>query len=252
MKNHLFIIPLISLASLLMPVAAQDKKKEKKVEPRIAVILPLGATLGKMNTLTIRGIALSQASEVRVSGGGKAKINSKGGASVPDKNPERAGDTQVVVEVNLPDKLPEGGFEITVVTPMGTTKPHALLVEPKYPVVAEKEPNPGFRQSQEVTLPCVIEGAVSSPRDVDVFSFKGKSGQKIKGSVLASAHGSTLDAMLFLYNQTGALLASADDRKGSRDGVLDFTLPADGIYHLTLIDASDTGSVVHVYRLRIE
>jgi len=252
----MFLFPLMYffLASGLTPTSSQDKKKDKakKVEPRITVVLPLGASLGKTGKLTIRGIALGQATEVRVGGGGKAKITSKGVAPVPDKNPEKVGDTQVVAEVSLPDKLPEGGFEITVVTPMGTTKPHALLVESKYPVVQEKEPNPGFRQSQEVKLPCVIEGAVASPRDVDVFSFQGRTGQKIKASVLASAHGSALDAMLFLYNQSGALLASADDRKGSRDGVLEFTLPADGVYHLTLIDASDTGSVVHVYRLRIE
>lgn len=231
--------------------SGQDKKKDKKVEPKVMLVLPFGGPPGKTTKMTIRGLKLEQAKEVQVSGGAKAKIVSKGAAPVPDKNPDKVGDTQIVVEVTLPDKAPEKGFEITIVTPDGTTQPHSLLIETR-PITLEKEPNPGFKQSQEVKIPAIIEGVIASPRDVDVYRFDGKAGQKIKVSVHANKHGSPLDAMLMLHNQFGALLATADDGKDNRDPVLGFTLPKDGTYTISLIDAHDTGSSIHVYRLLFE
>lgn len=249
--KHAF--PFVALSLLALSIAAspaQEKKKEKKVDPTITVIVPLGADLGRTTKLTIRGLRLDQAKEVQVSGGGKAKIVSKGAAPVPDKNPDKVGDTQIVAEVTLPDKAPEGGFQISVTLPDGTTKPHDLLVEAR--VFQEKEPNPGFKQSQDVKVPSVIEGAIGSPRDVDVYRFEARTGRDMRISIRAARHGSPLDAMLLLYNHSGALLASAAGTKGSPDAVLEFTPPADGVYHLAVLDAHDAGSAIHVYRLSFE
>jgi hypothetical protein len=247
--RRLTLIVVLFLAALFEAAPAQDKKKEKKIDPQIMVLAPLGAAPGKTTKITIRGLRLDQAKEVNVSGGGSAKISSKGGAPVPDKNPEKVGDTQVVAEITLPAKV-EGEVLVTVVTPDGPTKPQPLLVEQKLPVIAENEPNPGFKQAQAITLPVVIEGVIASPRDVDVFRFEGKKGQKVSAEVLARRFGSPLDALLSLYNERGELLAHAESAKG--DPRFEATLPADGVFFLSLIDANDTGSSVHVYRLRVE
>jgi hypothetical protein len=236
-----------------LPSVAQDKKKpEKKPDPRIFVIVPLGAAPGKTTQLTIRGVSLDQATEVKVSGG-KVKLISKGPAPVPDKNPEKVGDTQVVAEVTLDEKVPEGAVALSVVTPAGETKPHKLLVETMLPAIAEKEPNEGFKQSQPITLPVVIEGTIERPRDVDVFRFMGKKGQKFTAEVLAHRYGSPLDAMLTLYNAAGQQVAFNDDlAPDTRDARLDVVLPGDGEYFLVLIDAHDAGSAVHAYRLVVK
>jgi hypothetical protein len=236
-----------------LPSAAQDKKKpEKKPDPRILVIVPLGATPGKTTRLTIRGIALEQARDVKVAGG-NAKIVSKGPATVPDKNPEKVGDTQVVAEVTLDEKLPDGPVTVTVVTPAGETKPHKVLVETTLPVVAEKEPNEGFKQSQEIKLPVVIEGMIERPKDVDVFRFTGKKGQMVTAEVLAHRYGSPLDAMLTLYNSSSQQVAFNDDlAPDTRDARLETVLPADGEYFLVLIDAHDAGGPAHAYRLVVK
>jgi hypothetical protein len=236
-----------------LPIVAQDKKKsEKKATPRIVVVVPLGAAPGKTTKLIIRGSSLDKATEVKVTGG-KAKIVSKGPAPVPDKNPEKVGDTQVVAEVTLDEKLEGGSATLIVVTPDGETKPHQLLVELTLPVVPEKEPNEGFKQSQAITLPVVIEGAIDRPRDVDVYRFAGKKGQKLSAEVLAHRHGSALDAMLTLYNATGQQVAFNDDlAPDTRDARLEVVLPADGDYFLVLIDAHDTGGPAHVYRLMVK
>ncbi len=245
------LIPVFILIALL-PSAAQEKKKPApKNEPRIFFASPLGATPGKTTKLTIRGSNLDDAKEVKVlDGQGSAKILSKGKASVPDKNPEKVGDTQIEIELRLHEKLAGATVSLVVVTPNGETKPHVLLTEA---ALAEKEPNDGFRDAQALALPTVIGGSIHRAKDVDVFKFEGKKGQKIYAEVLASRHGSPLDAMLTLYDVKGQQLAFNDDfAKEHRDARIEFVLPADGVYFLVLIDAHDSGSALHVYRLAVK
>jgi hypothetical protein len=140
-----------------------------------------------------------------------------------------------------------------VVTPDGDTKPHQLLVEAALPVVAEKEPNEGFKQAQEIQLPVVIEGMIERPKDVDVFRFTGKKGQKVTAEVLAHRYGSPLDAMLTLYNAAGQQVAFNDDlAPDTRDARLEVALPAHGEYYLVLIDAHDSGGPAYAYRLVVK
>jgi hypothetical protein len=235
------------------PAAAQDKKKpEKKAPPRVIVFIPLGAAPGKTTKLTIRGSGLDKATELKIAGG-KARIVSKGPASVPDKNPDKVGDTQVIAEVTLDAKSPDGTAALLVVTPNGETKPHKLLVQTTLPAVAEKEPNEGFKQAQEIKLPVLIDGTIDRPKDVDVFRFAGKKGQKLTAEVFAHRHGSPLDAMLTLYNAAGQQLAFNDDLAlDTRDARLEVALPGDGEYYLVLIDAHDSGGPAHAYRLGVK
>ena len=247
-----------SLLALLLCASAsslgQDKKKpEKKIEPRVAVALPLGAAPGQTTKITLRGIKLDEAKEVKVIGDhAKAKIVSKGKANVPDKNPEQVGDTQVQVELTLEPKLPGAPIQIVVVTEAGETKPHLFLVETKRPLVPEKEANDGFKQAQKVALPAVVEGTVDRPRDVDVFEFEGKAGQKVTLEVIAARYGSPLDSILTVYTEAGVQIANNDDAEGSVDAKLEVTLPAAGKYLAVLMDAHDTGSAIHAYRLVME
>jgi hypothetical protein len=239
----------------ILPSAAQDKKKPApKSEPRVLFAIPLGAAPGKTSKLTLRGNGLDNAKDVKIlDGKGSVKILSKGKAGVPDKNPDKVGDTQIEIELKLNDKLTGDSVSLVVVTPNGETKPHAVLIEMVLPVIAEKEPNDGFRSAQAVTLPIVIEGAIGRPKDVDLFRFEGKKGQKLHAEVLASRHGSPLDALLTLYDAKGEPVAANDDFvKDHRDAKIEATLSADGAYYLSLIDAHDTGSALHVYRLVVK
>jgi hypothetical protein len=236
---------------VVSPLSSQDKKKpEKKAAPRVTVVIPLGAVPGKTSKLTVRGLRLDGASELRFGSVNAAvKILSKGKAPVPDKNPDKVGDTQLVVEVKLPANVPDGELPFTVVTPAGETKPHALLIESKLSPLPEKEPNEGFRQAQPIQIPQIVEGAIAQPRDVDVFRFEAKAGQRVRLELLAARHGSALDSILSLYDAGGREIASSDDAEGSLDSILEVRLPRDGTYYLGLIDAHDTGGPVHVYRL---
>jgi hypothetical protein len=245
---------MVMAAILAMPAAAQKKKvAENKGPPRVILVLPLGAAPGTTTKLTVRGFGLEGAKEIRLEGAkGSAKIVSTGKAPVFDKNPDKVGDTQVEVMLTIDAALPAGPVALVVVTPAGATSPHPLLVETQLPVRAEKEPNDGFRQAQTLALPVVLEGRVERPRDVDVFRFEGKAGQKLSAEVQAARYGAPLDAILTLYNEAGQEIASNDDFADSRDARLEATLPAAGVYYLSLLDAHDSGSALHVYRLIVK
>src|SRR6266446_3469964 len=104
---------------------AQEKKPEKKDTPRVTVAIPLGAASGATTKITIRGLKLDTATAVRFQDSKiTVKILTKGQANVPDKNPEKVGDTQLEAEVTLPAGLPSGTLPFVVVTPAGETQPH--------------------------------------------------------------------------------------------------------------------------------
>ncbi|HZT81060.1 MAG TPA: PPC domain-containing protein [Gemmataceae bacterium] len=215
------------------------------------VVLPLGAAPGKATKLTVRGHKLDAATAVRFPDSkATGKVLSKGKAPVPNmQDAKQVGDTQVEIEVTLPaDGLGET-VSFVVLTPAGETPPHRLLVDGQPPVVAEKEPNNGFRQAQPVALPQVVQGGIAQPQDVDVYRFEGKAGQRVRLEVLAARHGSALDSILSLHDADGRLLARNDDADGSPDSRLEVTLPRDGAYFVSIQDAHDQGGPVHVYRL---
>jgi Bacterial pre-peptidase C-terminal domain len=250
-------IPLLLLIAFLviLPGTAQDKKKpEPKKEPQIRLAIPLAAVPGKVTKLTLRGKHLDDAREVKIDAAlGSVRILNQGKADVPDKNPEKVGDTRIEVELKLNDTIAGESVSLIVVTPAGETKPHPILVESKLPVLAEKEPNDGFRMAQLITPPLVLDGTIGRANDVDVFRLNGKRGQKLYVEMLASRHGSPLDAMLHLYGPNGEQLAGNDDfDKAHHDAKIEFTLPEDGAYYLSLSDAHGVGGSLHVYRLLVK
>lgn len=239
---------------LLLPAASgEDKKPEKKEPPKVCVVIPLGVPPAATTKVTIRGLKLDAASEIRFSNEkATAKILKKEKNAPPNKQePARVGDTIIDAEITLTAGLTDATLPFVVATPEGDTEAHQLLVNGDVPVIAEKEPNNGFKQAQPVQIPQAIDGAISQPQDLDVFRFEGQAGQKLVCEVLAARHGSALDSSLTLYNAAGRIVASNDDHAGSADSRIEVTLPETGVYYLSLADANDQGGSAHVYRLLI-
>jgi hypothetical protein len=230
----------------------QPKPAEKKDAPRPLLCIPLGVVPGVETKVVIRGQRLDKATEVRF-GDVKAtvKIVKKRNASVPNmQDAAKVGDTEIEAQITLPADFAEKEAAFTVVTPAGESAPHKLFVD-KTPTVGEKEPNNGFRQAQAVQFPQVIDGAIGQSQDVDVFRFDGQAGQQVVIEVFAARYGSALDSFLTLYDAGGQIVASNDDIDGSNDSRIEATLPKAGVYYVSVIDAHDTGSPTHVYRLVI-
>jgi hypothetical protein len=244
----------IALALLALLGVQEDKKAPPDPKPRIAMALPLCCTPGATSKVTLRGLNLDQATEVAFAEpleGASVVVTSKGKAELPkETDPAVYGDTKVELEI----RLPEAGVEkvsLIVANAAGRTAPHELLVLAKGRVVAEKEPNGGFAAAQPLEPGRVLRGAVSQAMDVDVFRIEGKKGEAWAFEVEAQRRGSILDALLTVHDKDGRTVAALDDVKASRDPLLRVTLPADGPYFVTVMDAHNAGGATHAYLLRV-
>jgi hypothetical protein len=245
----------VALAILVLCAAVQeDKKAPPDPKPRIAMALPLAVTPDASAKVTLRGLNLDQASEVKLAEpieGVSIAIKSKGKAEIPkETDPAVYGDTKIEIEIKLPEAAPEK-LQLLALNAAGQTTPYELLVLPKDKVVLEKEPNGGFATAQPVEAGQVVQGAVSQPLDVDVFKFTGKKGESWRIEVEANRRGSILDPMLTVHDAAGNTLAVSDDSASTRDASIQLTLPADGVYYVTLMDAHNSGGATHAYLLRL-
>jgi hypothetical protein len=238
---------------LLLPVGAtgQEKKQPPKDQPRALYAMPLGVPAGATTKVLVRGFKLDTATAVKaVEPDVTVKLLKKEKAGVPNQaDPKKYGDTQAELEITVPKDFTGEAVSLVVTTPAGEAPPHRVLVD-KEPVAAEKEPNNGFRQAQPIQVGQTVQGAINGAQDVDVFRFEGKKGQRVVLDVLAARLGSPLDSVLTLYDADGRTLAANDDSDGA-DSRLEVTLPRDGVYYVSVIDAHDQGGPTHVYRLSV-
>jgi hypothetical protein len=245
----------LGLAVLILPASlllAQDKKKPPaKEQPKVLVALPFGAKPGAAAKITLRGLKLDSAKEVRVSPKGMVKLLSKGNAPYPaPMEAGKVGNSQVEVELTIPADAPGDSVQLVVIGLGGESPPHSVLID-RTPIIAEKEPNDGFKQAQTVSLGQTIQGTISRPTDVDTFRFEGKAGQKVILEIHAARHGSPLDSVLTLYDSTGAIVDTNDDIEGSTDSRIATTLPRTGSYYVAVSDANDQGAAMLLYRLTL-
>jgi hypothetical protein len=203
-------------------------------------------------------------------GGGtvaSAKIVSSGVAAVPDKfDPKRVGDRQVEIALTMPGEPPvDGRLELRVVTAAGVSPPYRILVDGGPPAVEEKEPNDGFDKAQAIDLALgtstKLDGSIHESRNVDVFRFEGRAGERLRGELIAARQGGPLDAFATLFDESGNIVFQADDAEDaaaaggpvtSPDPRWDTVLPRTGRYYLSLQDVHDRGGVLHRYRLILE
>jgi hypothetical protein len=244
----------LALALLACLAVQEDKKAPPDPKPRVSMALPLAVSPGAPAKVTLRGLNLDQASEVKLSEpleGGTVVLKSKGKAEIPkETDPAVYGDTKAEIEITLPADFAADKVGLVAVNPKGEAS-YELKVLPKDKLVAEKEPNGGFATAQPVEAGQTVQGAISQAMDVDVFKVLGKKGETWVLDVEAQRRGSVLDAILTLHDAAGHIVATADDTDASRDPTIRVTLPKDGAYLITLIDAHNAGGSTHAYLLHV-
>lgn len=108
----------------------------------------------------------------------------------------------------------------------------------------------------QITIPCVINGRIESPGDIDCFAFEAKKDDKFSFEVKARRLQSELDSTIRILNSTGATLAENDDarfgKRGSSDSWIEtWTAPADGKYVLEIRDMHLRGGDAFVYAIEV-
>lgn len=164
------------------------------------------------------------------------------------------------------DTRPGGGAVRSLrVTGHGmASNPVAYAVD-ELPDVAESEPNNAPKGAQVVPWPCVINGRVNQPGDLDVFRLAAPGGASLVVEVAARGLGSPLDSVVRVTDAAGKVLAWNDDSM-PKDGALQLgdgllthhadsrlcvTLPAKGPFFVQIEDAQHQGGDAYGYRLRI-
>jgi Bacterial pre-peptidase C-terminal domain len=149
--------------------------------------------------------------------------------------------------VTIAPDVPPGTYDVRLVGRFGVSNPRLFSVTHGLTDVAEKEPNDDAKTAQVVPVNAAINGMSDGNRE-DFFRFTGKKGQRIVIECQAQKLDSALDANLAVSTAAGKLLASNSDYHG-RDPLIDFLVPEDGDYVVSLHDLSFRGG--QPYRLLI-
>jgi hypothetical protein len=248
MRRHLLVAVMI-----LSPWVLRAEEAKPPVPPKVALCAPLAIPLGTTTKVTLRGWQIDKATAVRCdSDKVTLKIISQGAAAVPGKqDAKQIGDQQLELEISVAEGVSPGRVMLTVVAPNGESAPHALLVGGDLPVLAEAEPNDGFRSAQQIAPSQIVDGQIHGDGNVDVFSFELTEKTNLGLEVQAQQLGSGLDSLLTLYNASGSLIASSDDQSSTSDSKLESLLEP-GRYFACLQDAHDRGGAAHPYRLIVK
>lgn len=217
----------LSLAVLLFLASAA---RADLPSPRFDRITPLGAAAGSSVEVEVAGGDIEDATKLLFDHPGITATHVK----------DRKFKVTVAVDV------PAGTYDARIVANHGVTNPRLFAVSKGLTEVADalpKEPGTG----QVVPVNCVVNG--SSKQGIEsVFRFTAKTGQRIVAECFAQRLDSQLDANLTLTDSEGKLLASNGDYAG-KDPLVEFVVPKDGDFLVTLNDLSFRGG--HTYRLVI-
>jgi hypothetical protein len=238
-------------AGLAPHAAAQQPPGPGLPQPRLLVVTPAGGQAGSSVEVTLTGNDLEQPQ--------KLLFNHAGIKSEPIDEPSRpvkppqGGQPQLMTakfKVTIPPDVPVGHYDVRFVSKDGVSNPRVFVIG-DLPETTEKEPNNDVDQAQEIPLNSTVHGTISAPTDVDYFRFSGKKGQRVVVSCLATSIDSKLQAVVEVYDKSGARLA---ENRNYHDGdaLLDVTLAADGDYFVRINSfAYLQGTAEYFYRLTV-
>src|SRR5262249_50306504 len=116
------------------------------------------------------------------------------------------------------------------------------------PEALEAEPNDDPAKAPKVTLPCVLNGRIDKPGDVDCWQFDAKKGQTLELSMRGHLLGSPLSGVVEILDEKGKALTTSAPRAGE----LLFNVPRDGTFGVRIREQFRTrGGPAFAYRLRV-
>jgi hypothetical protein len=224
--------------------------------PKPLVTVPVGLIAGRTNLLSLRGLRVKDATNVVLDGWSRpilASIGKREDAKLPEGlSATRAGDQSLEVEVLVPEDA--AGSTNLVWSVRGTNGVGTLS---GIPVVAAaewveaRESNGGFADAQPLKLGQTVRGTLEKGGDVDVFRVEASAGTTLHAEVFASRVGSTLDAILTVYDEHGTLLVSNDDAV-DQDPIVEHRVGASGPLFVVVTYANEKAAKTHGYLLQVK
>lgn len=229
-------------------------------QPRLMTIFPHGGKAGSSVEVSFTGTDLEEPEALLFSHPGlraepiipptppAPPVDPKKKPAVPPMPPVKPPITKFKVAIAA--NVPPGLHDVRLVNRWGVSNPRPFVVG-TLNENEEKEPNNDVAQAQRTDINTTVNGAVSSPTDVDYYVFSGQKGQRVLLYVAATSIDSRGKPALEVYDAEGnRLLFSRNYR--DYDALGDVTLPADGDYWVRLFNFTHTaGSAEHYYRLTL-
>ncbi len=118
-----------------------------------------------------------------------------------------------------------------------------------FPELVES-PAAGGQRQELPAAPVAVSGALAAAGEEDQYALSVTAGQKLRVEITARRFGSPVDAVLAIKNEQGGQLAAADDRPGTSDPMVEYTVPA-GVNRIVLAvkDLLGRGGEEFVYRI---
>jgi hypothetical protein len=106
---------------------------------------------------------------------------------------------------------------------------------------------------QVVVLPASISGVIEQREDQDVFLLENlQKGESLVVDVFARSLGFPTDPLVEIYDNTGKLLSTQDDKdRATRDPAFTYKIPADGAYQIRIRDLHRVGGPRYAYRMEV-
>jgi len=250
---------LLTMLLLWSSAVAQQQQGPGIAVPRLLTVSPNGAKAGSALEMVLTGTDLEDPTGLLFSHPNlKAEIvNEPEPPPDPKKKdaPKKKGQVgptmSVRYKVTVAPDVPLGMHDVRLVNKFGVSNPRAFVVGDLNEVIEQKDAHNDVEKAQRVELNTTINGAITTPTEVDYYVFAGKKGQRVVVSCPAISIESRLHPVIEVYDAAGKKLGSNRDYHGT-DALVDVTLPADGDYSVRLFQFTHrAGGPEYFYRLSI-
>jgi hypothetical protein len=241
----------------VLPLCAE----EPIIPPNISKVSPSGMERGTTATFIVEGRNLSDAREVIFDVPGvSGKLTEITDVTEKITGPRAGEDLGAQVplgkkqtarlEITAAKDVSPGIHRFRVQTPLGTTNMVVLDIGSLPEIAASKAMAPGSpAQPQQVKLPATFVGTIALPGDTDRYQFEGNADEEVVFQVDASRLGSRLQSKLVLTDASGHVMAEAGKYDDRPDAELNYKLPQNGTYTLSITDREQSGGTDRFYRV---
>lgn len=225
-----------------------------RMQPTITGLVPMAVTAGGKTKLRVLGVNLATARELVFPGTGLAPVPLTGrkAAEVPKGlEMKDVGDLQFEAEVALPAGGSWGLLPVAVQCDVARSEPVVLSVRSAADTVSEREPNNGFTEANSLVEGRPVLGMIQAEKDVDVYVFEGKAGERFEVLLNGGSRASLLDGVVSVFDRERRLLGSTNAALGS-DSRLKVVVVQPGPHYVVVSDAGDRGGAWCAYELMLK
>jgi hypothetical protein len=214
----------------LVATAWADLPEMGLPNPRLSRAFPAGGQAGTTVEVVVSGHDLVDARELLFNHPG---ITAKLKMAEPGLGQTGPQPVYGTFDVRISPDVPAGAYALRVLGKFGVSNPRMFCVG-VLPEIREVEPNNVPQQAQEIPLETTVNGTCDLATS-DFFKFSARQGQRVIIDCQAFRIDSRLDGTLVLFDATGRELERSYN-VNRRDPLIDFTVPQDGEYLVSLQD----------------